>query len=49
MPPVRWVGFTLVWIALIVLTVDAIGRQRRRAPAEPVDAEPVLVRSRSSD
>jgi len=49
MPPVRWVGFTLVWIALIVLTVDAIGRQRRRAPAEPVDAEPVLVRSRSSE
>ena len=41
MPPVRWVGFTLVWIALIVLTVDGIRSQRRRLPAEPVEAEPV--------
>jgi chloramphenicol-sensitive protein RarD len=48
MPPVRWVGFTLVWIALIVLTVDGIRSQRRRLPPEPVEAEPVLSRSGST-
>jgi chloramphenicol-sensitive protein RarD len=32
MPPERWLGFGLVWLALIVLTVDMIvaGRARRR-------------------
>ena len=31
MPPERWVGFGIVWLALVILTVDAIaaGRQSR--------------------
>lgn len=37
MPPERWVGFGLVWIALIVLTIDMLnqGRASRRASPEP--------------
>lgn len=35
MPPERWLGFSLVWLALIVLTTDAL-RHRRRA-ALPVE------------
>ena len=37
MPPERWVGFALVWVALIILTVDMIasGRAPRRASLEP--------------
>jgi len=31
MPPTRWAGFVLVWVALVLLTVDGI-RQTRRAP-----------------
>jgi chloramphenicol-sensitive protein RarD len=42
MPPERWVGFGLVWVALAVLTVDLIVAARRRAPVEaPPSAEPV--------
>jgi chloramphenicol-sensitive protein RarD len=38
MPPERWLGFALVWIALIVLTVDMLrsNRTARRASLEPV-------------
>lgn len=38
MPPARWFGFALVWIALIVLTVDMLrsNRATRRASLEPV-------------
>jgi chloramphenicol-sensitive protein RarD len=38
MPPERWVGFGLVWVALIVLTADmlATGRAARRASVEPI-------------
>ena len=32
MPPARWWGFGLVWVALVVLTVDGL-RHSRRAPA----------------
>ena len=39
MPPGRWVGFALVWVALIVLTVDG-WRSRSRAEAIPA-TEPV--------
>lgn len=37
MPAERWVGFALVWVALIMLTVDMIasGRAPRRASLEP--------------
>lgn len=31
MPPARWAGFFLVWVALVLLTVDGI-RQARRTP-----------------
>ena len=31
-PPSRWVGFAIVWAALVVLTVDAV-RSSRRAPS----------------
>jgi chloramphenicol-sensitive protein RarD len=30
MPASRWIGFGLVWLALLVLTTDALSRQRRR-------------------
>ena len=30
MPPGRWVGFVLVWIALTVFTVEALGHRRRQ-------------------
>jgi chloramphenicol-sensitive protein RarD len=29
MPPARWIGFGLVWVALIVFTAEAIRHQRR--------------------
>ncbi|AWB96164.1 EamA family transporter RarD [Agromyces badenianii] len=37
MPPERWIGFALVWVALIVLTVDLLRgvRASRRVVAEP--------------
>lgn len=28
MPPARWVGFALIWVALVVFSADAIGRSR---------------------
>jgi chloramphenicol-sensitive protein RarD len=38
MPLERWIGFGLVWVALIILTVDMLagGRAQRRASLEPV-------------
>ncbi|HWM33645.1 MAG TPA: EamA family transporter RarD [Pseudolysinimonas sp.] len=38
MPPERWAGFALVWVALIVLAADALrhGRSARRASPEPI-------------
>lgn len=43
MPPTRWVGFALVWLALVIFTADAMARHRRgRAPvAAPAVVEPV--------
>ena len=40
MPPERWLGFAIVWVALLILSVDLIvaARQGRRAP------EPDLAR-----
>ncbi|MCV7000000.1 EamA family transporter RarD [Mycolicibacterium alvei] len=32
MPPGRWVGFTLIWVALVIMTVGAL----RRGPADRV-------------
>jgi chloramphenicol-sensitive protein RarD len=28
MPPARWAGFMLVWLALVILTTDALKRSR---------------------
>jgi chloramphenicol-sensitive protein RarD len=28
MPPARWAGFLLVWLALVILTTDALTRSR---------------------
>jgi chloramphenicol-sensitive protein RarD len=40
MPASRWVGFGIVWLALVVLTLDSLrsarGRARRSATAEPL-------------
>ncbi|MEP6478188.1 MAG: EamA family transporter RarD [Rhodoglobus sp.] len=38
MPAARWIGFGLVWLALVVLTIDSLGgaRRLRRAALEPV-------------
>jgi len=42
MPASRWVGFGLVWVALSILSVDALrSAQRSRADAAP--AEPALT------
>lgn len=31
MPTVRWIGFGLVWLSLVVLSLDAIGNKRQQA------------------
>jgi chloramphenicol-sensitive protein RarD len=38
MPPMRWLGFVLIWVALLVFTVDAVRRARaeRRVSASTV-------------
>ncbi|WP_432510278.1 EamA family transporter RarD [Kineococcus sp. SYSU DK001] len=40
MPASRWIGFGLVWLALAVLTADALHRQRRPRPWEPAASPP---------
>jgi chloramphenicol-sensitive protein RarD len=44
-PPSRWVGFGLVWLALAILSVDSVrsARQRSRRRADAVLAEPVIA------
>ena len=34
MPPARWLGFGLIWVALVVFSADALRRARvdRKAP-----------------
>ncbi|WP_430781041.1 EamA family transporter RarD [Actinoplanes sp. G11-F43] len=44
MPPARLAGFGLVWVALIVFTVDGIRAARRRAAAAVSAAEPIPAR-----
>ncbi len=42
MPLERWVGFSLVWLALIVLSTDAVrARHHSRRRAAPPPVEPV--------
>jgi chloramphenicol-sensitive protein RarD len=41
MPPMRWVGFGLIWLALVLFTVETLRHHRsqlRTAPAEQVPA-----------
>lgn len=38
MPPTRWIGFVLVWIALAVFTADLVRANRRVRPPAPVQA-----------
>ncbi|MFT2753529.1 EamA family transporter RarD [Clavibacter sp. Sh2088] len=33
MPPERWAGFTIVWAALVLLTIDMLRASRRAVPA----------------
>lgn len=43
MPPARWIGFAIVWLALILLTTDMFWhgtRQRAAAMAATADAQP---------
>jgi chloramphenicol-sensitive protein RarD len=39
MPPARWVGFGLIWMALAVFTTDAVRRARvdRRVAKPPAE------------
>ncbi|MGB0971677.1 MAG: hypothetical protein ACPGVG_12045, partial [Mycobacterium sp.] len=40
MPPVRWLGFALIWVALALFTVDALLRARvGRRSCEPPPTE----------
>ncbi|WP_197383103.1 EamA family transporter RarD [Mycolicibacterium mengxianglii] len=36
MPPARWLGFALIWVALAVFSVDAIVRTRRSTEKAPL-------------
>jgi chloramphenicol-sensitive protein RarD len=47
MPPERWAGFALVWLALTILTWDAL-RNARRTRAEAVRLAAVVVPDGSS-
>lgn len=39
MPPMRWVGFALIWVALLVFTADAVRRARvERRASQPAPA-----------
>ena len=44
MSPARWTGFGLIWLALILVTLDALRaqRQRRRASLEAANLEPAV-------
>jgi len=35
MPPSRWIGFGLVWVALVLLTIDSLRASRRPTLVEP--------------
>jgi chloramphenicol-sensitive protein RarD len=44
MPVGRWIGFALIWVALLVMTIDAI----RKKPADPVSCDVDLAAPESS-
>ena len=42
MPPSRWIGFSLIWVALVIYSADALRRARRaprRVIVDDVDVE----------
>ncbi|MDT5128741.1 MAG: chloramphenicol-sensitive protein RarD [Mycobacterium sp.] len=44
MPVGRWIGFALIWVALVVMTIDAL----RKKPADPIAAGVDLAAPESS-
>jgi chloramphenicol-sensitive protein RarD len=42
MPPSRWIGFGLVWLALVVLSVDGLHAARRTRGRTAAASEPLL-------
>jgi chloramphenicol-sensitive protein RarD len=44
MPVGRWIGFALIWVALVVMTIDAL----RKKPADPVSCDVDLPAPESS-
>lgn len=45
MPPARWAGFALIWVALAVFSTDAVLRARRAAKATTSDVDSGHARS----
>lgn len=43
MPAARWIGFGLVWLSLILVTIDAIARSRRSPQPDPAPATGPIV------
>lgn len=39
MPPARWLGFALIWLALLVFSADALRRSRATSPEGPCSPE----------
>jgi chloramphenicol-sensitive protein RarD len=46
MPTARWVGFALIWTALVVLTVDGLRRRAAKISGTVVDLQPSESSSR---
>ena len=44
MPVGRWIGFALIWVALVVMTIDAL----RKKPADPISCDVDLPAPESS-
>jgi chloramphenicol-sensitive protein RarD len=41
MPGMRWVGFSLIWLALVLYTAETLRNRRRQLRAEPAEQVPV--------
>jgi chloramphenicol-sensitive protein RarD len=37
MPPMRWVGFGLIWLALVLFTIETLRHHRRQLRTEPAE------------
>jgi chloramphenicol-sensitive protein RarD len=42
MPPARWAGFALVWLALVIFSIDGLRATSARRRAAPAAVEPEL-------